>query len=199
MRDVHATAEPSRNSEELWVTGTSAAQRIYEELAAARRGSLTRAPPPEQSQGTGGWNVPAFVSGKCDGANARRPSPVFQNQSKPSPCYLSPRAANIDTLSEPRISSPPVQGLGTAASAGLSAYDEYDWRRRMARGEDTYTSLATANVAGSAELASSDDESVEFERYEPHGGTSGNFQADYLTGHGRAWQRDVHWCSPHGY
>jgi hypothetical protein len=131
MRDVHATAEPSRNSEELWVTGTSAAQRIYEELAAARRGSLTRAPPPEQSQGTGGWNVPAFVSGKCDGANARRPSPVFQNQS--------------------------------------------------------------------AELVSSDDESVEFERYEPHGGTSGNFQADYLTGHGRAWQRDVHWCSPHGY
>ncbi len=218
-RDANLTAVPSRNSEELWATGTSAAQRMYEELAAARRGSLTRAPPSEGPQDTGNWNTRASVPGIHGGSDARCYGPVFQNESMPSSCtpddpygtrepdasrfcHLSPRAANVDTPSEPRIGSPRESmsgSLGTSASAGLSAYDEYDWRRRVARGEDAYATVAAASVASGAEIGSSGDESFEFERYEPRNRTSGSFQADCHPAQGYSCHRDVPWYSPHGY
>lgn len=196
-RDPIVTDVPSRDSEALWAAGTRSAQRIYEELVAARRGSLTRQMPSEQPQGSCSRVARPVVPGEHKRAYAPRPpSPTkFHNYNLAASLrHPTQSGPSSDTSSGSLFSSPPRArngSLGTSAGAGLSAFDEYEWRRRFARGD---VCSVSASVPGRAEVISSDDESIvqryephELVRYEPHefkqyeqrGGTAHGFQAEY--------------------
>jgi hypothetical protein len=164
--------------------------------------------PSEQLPGSGSWRAHPVVSGEHERAYGLSPPspPISHNYilmaSRRHPTQSGPGS---DTSSDSRISSPlrATNGsFGTSAGAGLSAYDEYEWRRRFARGEDVYA--VSASVPGRAEVVSSDDESFEFQQYEPHefvryephefkqyeprGGTTQGFQqAEYRPAHECSW------------
>lgn len=139
-----ATAMRSHDDREQWASYTGdaqVAQKIYEELVAARRGSLSRATPSQQTQGSYSSDARASMSGvRTDVHVQSSPSGPMLGSVEPH-CCSSLSDAGAFSVPHHNIRLQTRRGsLGSLAGAGLSAYDEYAWRCRVAGRQDACTS-----------------------------------------------------------
>jgi hypothetical protein len=179
-----APAPPPDEGAEQWRSrtdgGVVSAAAIYAELAAARRGGLTAPHPFEEQQTTEYWGAEAapHAHERVDAP----PSPAGSFGSNPSWAQGPPQHLQAQLAQQQPASAYTRASLSTWANptnpttSGLSAFDEYDWRRRVADLNEAYAPAMGVSVVTSddeSELITNDYSHWSFERERERYGTEG--------------------------